>query len=286
MQPTVAARRSVRAFLLTLCTTVLLATLTVCIPANAQTSFTRIYGPVDRDIPVPALVGALGRKDAGALAVLQAYRKAVNVADWQGMQASGTYTDSAENTGSATLTILNGGQFRLDVETPNGERSTRISGSVGQILEANGKTNTLPPATARAGLLAFPQLLVTNFPAPDTSLIDRGLTRISGALLHRITLEEPVFPDADATSSQVAVVTDLYFDPSTNLLIKSATAVRLSGADRELYLVVITYGDYQKVQDMLVPCLYSQSLNGQPQWTLRLNSPTLQSSVDSSYFVF
>ena len=254
--------------------------------SHTQTDFTRIYGAEDQTIPLPAFVGALGQKDAPALQVLVDYLKAVNIGAWTGMQASGMLTDSSGDSSQATLTVLNDDHFRLDVQTPSGKRSTRISGSNGKILEVDGKSFLMPPATAKAGLIAFPQLLVSTFPASNTSLIDRGQVQIDGKLLHRITVEEAVFAGKTGASQRNTSVTDLYFDPSTNLLLKSASSVQLDSSDSQRYLIVITYGDYQKVQETLIPFAYSQSLNGKQQWTLQLSNPTLQPSVDASYFQF
>ncbi|MGB6304587.1 MAG: hypothetical protein WBF45_12635, partial [Acidobacteriaceae bacterium] len=154
----------------------------------------------------------------------------------------------------ATLTSVNGDRFRLDVQTPTGERSTRISGSDGKTLEVDGKSFFMPPATAKAGLLAFPKLLLTTFPPSNTSFIDRGLIQIGGQSMHRITLEEPIFSGQTNAVRQNITVIDLYFDPSTHLLLKSASAVQLDSVDRERYLIVVSYGNYQKVQESLVPC--------------------------------
>jgi len=287
MQPAVAAGRTWRSSscsalfkpLLILGTVFLLGA-----AANAQMDFTRIYGTEDRAVPMPALVGSLGQKDATALQELVDYIKAVNITSWQGMQASGTLTDGSGNPDPATLTILNGDHFRLDVQTPNGQRSIRISGSYGKRLEADGKSYFMPAATAKAGLLAFPRLLASTFPSATASFIDQGQVQINGALLHRITVEESAFPGE--TAARDVNVTDLYFDPSTHLLLKSASAVQLDPADRERYLIVIAYSDYQYVGGSLIPFTYSQSLNGQQQWTLQLNQPNLQPPVDASYFQF
>lgn len=260
--------------------------LSIANPANAQSDLTRVYGAEDQTVPVPTLVGTLGQKDAAALQELIDYLKAVNIVKWQGMQASGTLIDGSGQSERATLTVLNGDNFRLDVETPHGERSTRISGTYGKTLEADGKSYFLPATTAQAGLLAFPKLLVSTFPRASTSFIDRGQVAIAGQSLHRITLEEPAISNGSTPNLNEISVTDLYFDPTTHLLMKSASSVQLDSADREYYLIVLTYGDYGTVQGGLIPSRYSQSLNGQRQWTLQLNTPNLQPSVDSSYFHF
>lgn len=284
MPPVAFPRRiSLCSLLFTILFTCLLGSVT---PAQGQRDFTRIYGAQDQEIPTPAFTGTLGQKDAAALQELIDYVKAVNITTWKGLQASGILTDAFGNASHASLAIQNGDHFRLDVETPKGQRSTRISGSYGKTLEANGKSFFMPPETARTGLFAFPQLLDSTFPRPNTSFIDRGQIQIGGELLHRITVEEPVFSDEAVIDHSSISVTDLYFDSSTHLLLKSASSVQLESQDRERYLTVITYGDYQKVQDSLILFQFSQTLNGQSQWTLQLNQPNLQPSVDTSYFQF
>ncbi|HLH37143.1 MAG TPA: hypothetical protein VKX41_20895 [Alloacidobacterium sp.] len=278
--------RSSSCFLISKTLLILNLVLFVHFALYAQRDLTRIYGPEDQTVPMPTFGGTLGQKDTAALQELIDYVKAVNITAWRGLQASGTLTDGSGSTSQATLTILNGDQFRLDVETPTGQRSTRISGSYGKTLEVDGKSFPIPPATAKAGLFAFPRLLVSNFPNSNTSFIDRGQISVDGKLLHRITVEESAFPAEVVLDQQGINVTDLYFDPTTHLLLKSAAAVQLDTADRQRYLIVVTYGDYQKVQDSLVPLVYSQTLNGQPQWTLHLNSPNLQPAVETSYFQF
>ena len=264
----------------------LILLLWLALPVYAQKDFTRIYGTGDQTVPTPTFIGVLGQKDPGALQELIDYLEAVNITDWKGMQASGRLTDISGNSDPASLSILNGDHFRLDVETPNGPRSTRVSGSTGKTLESDGKSFLIPPVTAKAGLLAFPRLLASTFPSANAAFIDRGWVQIDGKTMHRITAEEPVFDDSTNAAQHDINVTDLYFDPATHLLLKSASAVQLDPTDRQRYLIVLTYGGYQKVKDSLLPLSYSQTLNGQPQWTLQLNDPNLQPSVNISYFQF
>lgn len=275
--------------LLCLCLGVMLSALSssaLLAQAGSHVDLTRIYGAEDRDVPTPTFTGTLGQKDTSALQELIDYLKATNITAWQGMQASGTLTDGTGANDQATLTVLNGDHFRLDVETPKGKRSTRINGGYGKTLEVDGKSFFMPLATAKAGLIAFPRLLVSSFPSSDTSFIDRGQVKIDDQMLHRITVEESASTSKTATDQHNINVTDLYFDVSSHLLLKSVSSVQLDSSDRERYLVAVTYGNYQKVQGSLIPYSYSQNLNGQRQWSLQLNEVNLQPTVDTSYFQF
>jgi hypothetical protein len=211
--------------------------------AHSQNDFTRIYGPEDQAVPTPAFVGTVGQQDASALQEITAHRTAVSAASWGGLQATGTLTDVSGNSDQATLTILGTDNFRLDVTTTIGQRSTRICGPSGETLEDDGKTFFLPPITARGGLVAFPKLLASAFPDPTAIIVDRGQVQLDGALLHRITVETGATPtpsSAGATPTPSSAVpalqnnvirnlniTDFYFDPTSHLLIKMSLASNL-----------------------------------------------------------
>lgn len=252
-----------------------------------QNDMTRILGSQDRDVPVPAVVLPLGRQDAAALEAIIDFVKATNGGTWNGMRATGTITGSEENTtNSATLTVGGGDDFRLDVSAPEGERSIRIHGNIGQIQESDGQSHRLPLATAANGLLAFPKLLDSSFPTAQTSLLDRGLVSIEGKALRRITIETPLDVTGGSLSPAQISLVDLYFDPASGLLIKSVSSAQLDSADRERYVLAVTYGDYRKVDSLLLPLTLSQTLNGQRQWSLQLTDVHLQPVVDAHYFQF
>jgi hypothetical protein len=111
---------------------------------------------------------------------------------------------------------------------------------------------------------------------------------VSGNSLHRITFEAPVLSSqASVTTTRENVsLVDLYFDPGTHLLLKSVASVRLDSKDRAYYLQAITYGDYRQVAGVMIPHSFTQTLNGQRQWTLQLTNPRVSPVVDSSYFHF
>jgi hypothetical protein len=266
-------------------------------PSNPQTQvqgtqpvdFTRIRGAEDGDVVVPKSILPLGQKDVSALEVIASFLKTVNGAAWSGMQATGTETYPSGDTSqqsAATLTIQSGDAFRLDIETSEGKRSIRMHGSIGQTLDSKGVNHYLPLATARGGLVAFPKLMIAAFPSEQISVLDQGMVSIDGKPLRRITVEEPVFAGTVPTTYDQVSTSDLYFDPTSNLLIKSVGYIQLTSLDRERYIQAITYSDYRTVDNMLLPFAYSQTLNGQRMWSLQLASVQLKPAVDHSYFQF
>jgi hypothetical protein len=260
---------------------------------QAQTDFTRIYGPVDRDVSVPSATGLFGHVDPAASTEILEHIAAVGASPWQDMSASGKITYPLGDTSeadSATLTIFNGDRFRLDVQTPQGTRSTRIVGGSGATLRSDGSKDFLLPFTAAQGLVAFPQLRVATFPTSQTSLYDKGLQSVDGTTLHRLAVEHPLgkppsaLPSAKATVPP-SVVTDLYFDPASHLLMKSVASIKLSGMGSD-FIRCTTYEDYRKVGAVLVPFRISESLNGQVQWTLQLDSVALNTGLAQTNFIF
>jgi hypothetical protein len=247
------------------------------------------HDPVDSDVQMPTRTGTLGRVDAAALEEVVEHLKVVGVAPWTEMQGKGALTYPSADLGpfNATLSILNGDSFRLDVETSQGLRSTRIQGSTGAIQDADGKSQPIPAETASIGLVQFQLLRLPSFPDPSLSLLDRGIRQIDGKSLHLVTVESPLPKTASPIGlAYSTTATDLYFDPSTHLLIKSATVIRITGARNQDFLRVISYSDYQKIGETLIPFHYQESLSGQPQWTLQLTEANFETTLKPSFFTF
>jgi hypothetical protein len=251
-----------------------------------QSEFTRIHGPEDRDVPLPQIENASHPKDPSAIQELIEYLNAVGLKEWTGMQAKGVLLQSNGEGGNASLGIGIGDQARLDVVTASGTRSTRIDGNRCIAIHADGKRVTIPPATAKAELVSFPRLFTENFGRIASAIIDRGQVNIDGETLHRITVEEPVLLNGEPAEPDTPSITDLYFDPAKHLLRMSASLVQVDSADRERYLVVSRYSDYQRDGTLLMPHSIRQTLNGQQQWTLQLTEIELHSASDPSYFQF
>lgn len=257
--------------------------------AAGQTPFTRIYGPEDQDVPLPQFVPLTGNKDATALQTIQGFLTAVTATPWLGIQATGTFTIAGSQQAApeaATLTISGGDDYRLDLITPNGTRSIRIHGPYEEVQEPDGTKHSAPFLAAQAGLVAFPKLLSSAFLTSNVTVLDGGTVTIAGQSLHRITVEQSLYFSASHPTANNTSVTDFYFNPTTNLLVKSAVAVPISWSDRELYLEVTTYANYQTSNGVVIPLTSSQTINGQPEWTLHLTSVQPLPSLPNSYFHF
>jgi hypothetical protein len=160
-----------------------------------------------------------------------------------------------------------------------------INGRLGTIQEGDAQLGTLPFITAASGIVQFEIPRVANFPDQTASLIDHGDATIEGKTFHRITVESPLRSKAMAENTET-LATDLYFDSASHLLIKSANLIRIEGSGNNEFLRVITYEDYRQVDSSMVPFRYTQTLNGQKQWTLQLSEVQLNPDLPGSLFEF
>ena len=138
---------------------------------------------------------------------------------------------------------------------------------------------------ARSSVFAFPRIWADATTSPTVSLFDMGIYSVNGLALHRIAIEYPqnsaVFNFGDPT-----VVTDLYFDPGTHLLLYSVDALNFGSTQQQSLSRVTTYGAYQQFSGILVPTSIQQSLNGQLQWTLQMSQIQINTNPIISTFSF
>ena len=251
--------------------------------ALAQTprNFTRVYGAGDRDLPTPAHA-AKAATDGTALQTLLGFVKATGVRGWQGMTAEGTITLAGKGAAyPARISVLGGDSFRMDVDRDEGKQSTVLHGAGPSVfLSATGKLGSISPDVGTLGLFAYPRLLSSTYPTAKSILTNQGSATVGSKPLVRVTVEDP-----DA-SGKGWVTEDLYFDPATGLLAKSAALVHLSTADAALYMVETDYSDYRSVNGVTLPYAVSTSLNGQPSWTLMLTKIDTQTPPAPSVFSY
>ncbi len=247
---------------------VLLASAATLAVAQTPRNFTRVYGASDRDLPTPAHT-AKTVTDAAALQSVLAFVKASGVTNWQGMTAEGMITYTGQKQGyPAHLKVLGDSRFRLDVDESKGRTTTLMLGRLGVFLAADGKLDAISPAVSTLGLVAFPRLLSVQYPTANSILTFNGAVTVGGKALERVTLDDP---DGDAVGAPW-ITEDLYFDPATSLLAKSAALVRLSSSDSALYMLETDYSDYRSVNGVNLPHTIARSMNGQPSWTLTLTT--------------
>lgn len=237
------------------------------------------------DFPMPATTGTLGTKVPNALAEITAHLQVVSATGWQDLEATGTLSLSKDDVHSATLSLSGSAYSRLDITMDSGTRSLRIADSKGKFVDEKGNKILIHAETARAGIVAFPRLWTGAATAPDLSILDRGDYAGTGQVLHRITLEYPIFSKQYSPGDPTAA-TDLYFDPTTHLLLFSVNAVSVTNLPGKILIRVTSYSGYQQFGQFSVPTSIQQTLSGQVLWKLQLNEITTNTNPPASTFSF
>jgi hypothetical protein len=235
--------------------------------------------------PLPSVTGKLGHKDAGAVAEVAAHLRAVAASGWHDLEGTGTLTYDDGDAHSASLYLMGSAYTRLDVVMDSETRSVRLQSSFGSFMGDSGEQSSLLPKTSRTGIVAFSRLWTDALGSALPSLFDQGLYTGSGTSLHRITIEYPLNPGG-YSSGDPTVATDLYFDPSTHLLLFSVDDVAFSNSSGQRFLRVTSYGDYQPFSGIQFPTQIQQTLNGQLQWSLQLSQITVNTNPPVTTFSF
>jgi hypothetical protein len=68
--------------------------------------------------------------------------------------------------------------------------------------------------------------------------------------------------------------------------VKSANVIHINGAGNNDFLREITYDDYREVGNVMIPFRYTQTLNGQNQWTLQLSEVQINPTAQATFFEF
>lgn len=250
-----------------------------------------VFGEYDKAVTFPVMEGIPGQKDAQALRVVSLYLDASANGQWKGFDATGTMTvgsGESQKQIPASLSVGQRNRYRLDITTPSGIRSVRVEGPEGAVQQEDGKTFNLPAASAGTGLIPLPTTLSEAAGDKRDSLIDDGLVELDGAKLHKITFIRPLFSRSlqAQLSPEHPLITTLFFDPKSHLLVKSADAVLLDTTSQTHHLRVITYEDSRAIDGYVVPYRYRETIDGRLSWTLELTNVTVATNHEASYFHF
>jgi hypothetical protein len=240
----------------------------------------------EQRLPSPSTTGILGKKDASALAEINAHLQAVGAGGWQSLEATGTLTFPDGTSHAASLFLAGSKLQRLDIEMESGSRSIRLGGFAGRFQDERGNKGSLPPATASAGIVAFPRIWADAATSSKVSLYDQHLYTGTGSNFHRITIEYALEVPSRSFFGNKTAATDLYFNPSTHLLDYSVDAVTFNGPARQSLSRVTSYEQYQQFNGVKVPTTIKQYLNGQLQWTLLLSQVTENATHSADTFLF
>lgn len=270
---------------------VLILFFSFCWPSGAQESPRVVQGPNDRDIPTPAESGqAAGHIDDKAIQELQAYSLAVG-GGGNGIRftarAKLTYAANPDEVLDATLWIAPQNMARIDVAKSSGHDILIYNGKHGSVTYATGKKQLLFAESAAAGFAPF-DLPLSALSAPQRySIIDKGLITCDNTVLHRVSLEIPL-PAHEMTSGAKGrqAVIDFYFDPSSHMLMKSASMIAINGSSKLQLFRVTKYASYRRSGGISIPTDISESVNGQAIWAMNISEIDTTSESPSKNFLF
>lgn len=236
--------------------------------------------------PLPVNPVQTVASDASALAEITAFQTASGLAGWIGLSASGTVLLPGSDAASeAKLWISNGGSQRLDISAPNNGRSIRMLRGHGVSLVNGTPDFFFDQDLAFAGLVQLPALLPINFKNLAVTAKDLGTGSVGITKLHHLALTIPTDAKASSVLHKDHNV-DLYFDPVTHLLKASVALVHLFGPSSNLVQLATSYDDYRAVGASLTPFQITQTIDGQPYWTVRLTTAAVLDKQDPSLFAY
>lgn len=260
--------------------------LLVVLSARAQTTMDPTAH--DSELPAPTAWSKSGAVDSAALDVMKKSRGNEGQ-EWVGFQAVGTLKYGPESPGyRATLTVLDSEHTRLDIETPEGVISSRLSGASGGLKVGESPVLNIDARDAIRGLIVLPLALMSSPHFGRLGIRSSRPITLGTEPNNRITISHPLPPSIRSGDLNVsASVTDLYFSTATGQLLKSVDMVHKPGNSPQLYKRVLTYSDFKTVDARTIPMQYDLTLNGQHAWSLKLSSVNAVPSSDTKdYFTF
>ena len=251
-----------------------------------HTDIPKVTGPADGGFRYPNFAGRLGEKDTTAVVVLEAYLAAAAPRGSEGFCGTGTIAvglGGAANL-NASLAIDGDGRSRLDMSAPAGLRSVRMNGLNGGIVQEDGTIMRFPAPVSRAGLFPTSATLRRILKNKETALRDDGEITVSGTRYRAITVAQPLLPGRPNNSLIPPVVTQLFFDPTTHLLMKAVDSVVLSESSRSRHIRVVSFTNYGRHGEEAVPTAISEARDGQATYRLTLTDVQAPCSKPDSYF--
>lgn len=258
------------------------------LPMLAQhTDIPKVTGPVDGTFRFPAFAGKLGEKDPNAVGVIERYLSIAAPAGSDGLCGAGKIAIGPEAlvTLNALLAIDGSGRSRLDMMAPAGVRSVRMSGLNGGIEQEDGSVVRFPASVSRAGLFPTSSALRKMLKSSEAALRDDGEITVGGVRYRAVTVAQPLVPGRPSNSLIPSVVTQLLFDSGTHLLLKAVDSVVLSESSRSRHLRVVSFADYGRRGEEIVPATISEARDGQATYRLTLTEVQGRCTKPEGYFV-
>lgn len=251
----------------------------ICLGSTGQTigAGRLIVGAEDSAIPQPSKAIPQGHKDAAAIALLTHHLQLVNSLVSVSLHAMGTIDierGTKLSSGTVELFLSGPDSLRMDVNTPDSAYSLRLTRSSAAIQRNGQSVRQLPASEAATGLLPVLKITQDLLSNQEISVVDEGEVNDPDEL-RRVAVSIPIIPKTNGGNGESEVV-DMYFDPATGLLTKTARSqAKFTSLHGSPDIVIDTYSSFTHVGPVLIPTKISESVNGQHLWTINLSNMTI-----------
>jgi hypothetical protein len=196
------------------------------------------------------------------------------------------YWAGKEENGTATVRGKGLNELRFDSVLANGTRSWAVNAGSGSLRDTNGKITPIPFHDAiTLGSLIFPfarlQALSTDSSA---SLSYGGTSSVENQSFEHVGVHKNVFATDPDGSGNRLMDADLYFDPTTHLLVGIHDQTHPTRSMTVNVPHAIYFSDYRAVSGVMVPFNVSEYVGGQKVWTLQLSDVNFNSGLTDTDF--
>jgi len=212
-----------------------------------------------------------------------------SLASIQDLSEVGTMTFFFEEqlTGSVTIKERGLKQLRMDVDLPEGRRTTIVDGGGGWVRDANGQSLPISrQIISDLRSVTFPYLhLIVLMQNPSTKILYRGITRHDGIPAYHIrfergyTFRQDSFGDRGEREGR-----DVYIDSNSFLVCAIADQIHFSNAGNDGLPHEVRYSNYHVQEGISVPLTISESTNGVTQSTLQVDHASFNTGITDSDF--
>jgi hypothetical protein len=203
-------------------------------------------------------------------------------------QGTMTYFWSNQEQGQSTIKSRGLSQFRIDTALPEGTWSYIVNNAAGEFALPNGPVIALAGHnTFNAGALTLPICTINAATLDSTAtIIDMGTVKFGSAVVRQIRIQRSLPGDTNGSLSKLTR-RDFFFDPTSSLLVEIQDAVHPpADAVNGTLLHVLDFGNYQKINGIVVPFSVTETLNGQQTWTVQLSSLVFNTGLSDADFQF
>lgn len=228
-------------------------------------------------------------RDPQALAVLLAGVEAMGGAVPTDSSATGTVAiteGSTSQTGTIQILTLGVNSTSETITLPTDQRIILYSNGDAKETSGGQSANPTLQLIVTDQCADFPLPLLSSFLAnPDESIHYVGQETLSGESVQHIEVWNTFASQTAVLQALASFSTrDLWFDSTTNLLVKVAYSRRAGGGAVPGIGVAISYANYQNVNGILYPFQISKSFNGTPWQTITIQNVSLNTGLTSAQF--